>query len=181
MIFLAHISNSNYWPAHIKAWVITITFAFIGIVGWVLLVTDWRIALPLGIFYATITVNTYFSVKLFASITPPENNQQHIMDLLLVVFYLLLVFSFPYPTVYMFFALCIFITAPIKYALLLTVIPYERLLKRKILIDLLGTSLCAAVLGGALLGYPFASAWVLAAVFLFANIYLLAIRPMYRL
>lgn len=173
--------DSNQWSPNIKAWFVMITFALIGIVGWALLVTDWWSALPLGIFYATITMNTYFSVKLFASITPPENKLQHIMDLLLVVFYLLLVPSFPYPTAYMFFALCIFITAPIKYALLLTVIPYEHLLKRKILIDLLGTSLCAAVLGGALLGYPLESAWVLAVVFLLANIYLLAIRPMYRL
>lgn len=181
MTFLTHIFNSSHWPAHIKARVVTITFALIGTVGWVLLVTDWQIALPLGIFYATITVNTYFSVKLFMSITPPENKLQHIMDLLLVVFYLLLVPSFPYPIAYMFFALCIFITAPIKYALLLNVIPYEHLLKRKILIDLLGTALCASVLGGALLGYPLVSAWVLAIVFLLANIYLLATRPMYKL
>jgi hypothetical protein len=76
----------------------------------------------------------------------------------------------------------VFVAAPIKYVLMLDHVPHHGFLKRKLLIDLSGTALCAlALLGAVLLGYPLVSAWALAIVYTIANIYHLVINPMYRL
>jgi hypothetical protein len=54
-------------------------------------------------------------------------------------------------------------------------------IKRKIFIDALGIVLSALALAGSFSGYARASAWLLALTFVIANIYLLAIRPMYQI
>jgi hypothetical protein len=74
-----------------------------------------------------------------------------------------------------------FIVATIKYACLLNKIPQPKLLKRKIIIDLVGVSGCALILGGILAGYTELSLWTLAVSFLIANFFLLIVWPMYRL
>lgn len=164
-----------------KAWTVSAVFALAGIAGFLFIAPDTKLLWPNALFYAVITVNTFFSVRLFARIAPPSLSQL-LVDGLLVLAYLGLAFSLGREWAFPFFALCIFVAAPIKYVLMLGVVPHSGLLKKKLLIDLSGTTLCVvALLGAVFFDYPVAVAWGLAIVFSLANIYLLAIRPMYRL
>src|SRR3989344_3748738 len=123
---------------NVKALLACIVFALAGVVSALFFAPLSSLTVPHIIFYAVLTLNSYFSVRLF-------------------------------------------IAAPPKYALMLGKIPYTRLLKKKIRIGLMGTAFCALILGATILGYQFQSAWALALIFLVANMYLLMIKPMYRL
>ncbi|MDZ4227337.1 MAG: hypothetical protein U1D26_02550 [Patescibacteria group bacterium] len=164
----------------VRAFSATGVFAIAGILGF-LYAPSTHFVWPDALFYAIILINTFFSIRFFTRITPPSR-AQNLIDAALVVSYLALAFSLGHEWAFIFFALVVFIMAPIKYVLMLGVVPMESLLKKKLLIDLAGTVMCAAALIGAvLLDYPLTSAWAMAIIFTLANIYLLAIRPMYRL
>lgn len=159
----------------------TMVFAVIGILSWVYFINDWRLSLPLGIFYVTLLFNTYFSIRLFSSVTPPDNRVQTVLDVLLFVSYVLIALNVWSVPRFIFFSLLMFIIATLKYAFLLNAVPHPKLLKRKIAVDLLGTFVLALALGGALAGFLLTSAWLMAAVFLAANIILFSVHPLYRL
>jgi len=163
-----------------KTWVATAAFTLAGIGSLLFVAPVSSYLLPHVIFYAVLVVNTFFSIRFFSRIAP-ENVAQIEIDTVLVLLYLALAFSIGRPITFIFFALCLFIAASTKYPLLLLVIPQTNVLKRKILIDLMGTATCAAILGATLLGYPFEAAWTSTVLFTLANIYLLLINPMYRL
>lgn len=136
--------------------------------------------LPHAIFFIALFFNTALSVRFFMPLIP-RTASQWIIDAILLIIYGALALSLSDPLWFPFLATCLFIVATAKYVLLLGTIPYPQTLTRKILIDLLGTVACAAAWGTALLGYPLESAWALATIFAFANLYLLFINPMYRL
>jgi len=163
-----------------KAWLATGAFALAGAVSFFVVAPISPYLLPHLIFYAVLVVNTFFSIRFFPRIAP-ENASQVAIDAVLVFLYLALAASIGRPVQFAFFALCLFIAASTKYPLLLLVIPQTNVLKRKILIDLMGTAACAVVLGATILGYAFGAAWAAAIGFTLANVYLLLIRPMYRL
>lgn len=163
-----------------KTWVATTAFSLAGIISLLFSASVSAYLLPHVIFYVVLVVNTFFSIRFFSRIAP-ENKSQVAIDTVLVLLYLALAFSMGDPLAFAFFALCLFIAASSKYPLLLLVIPQTNVLKRKILIDLMGTAVCAAVLGATILGYASQAAWVAALGFTLANVYLLLIRPMYRL
>jgi len=163
-----------------KAWFVTCLFALIGLFAFFFVAPDTHIAWPDSLFYGIIVLNTFFSVRLFSHITPPSF-WQALTDGALVLAYVALALAIGSEWAFPFFALCIFIAAVIKYALMLRIVPHEDVLKRKIIIDMLGVALCATALGVALAGWTLTSAWLLAIVFTIANIYLLLIKPMYRL
>jgi hypothetical protein len=164
----------------VTAWIATITFSFVGVWSFLYWAPQTPELLPQAIFYAVLVLNTYFSIQFYAKIEP-RNASQATIDTILVLIYIVLGLSLGHPVVFTVAALCLFIAAPVKYMLMLGKIPYEALLRKKIRIDGQGTALCAAVLLGTLAGYGPASAWVLAVLFSLANIYLLLVRPMYRL
>lgn len=164
----------------LKAWLFAVCFSLFGIASAVLAAPESEFVFPHVIFYAVLIVNSFFSIRLFSSIQP-RSALQTFADLILLLAYVALAFSIGRPVAFSFFALSVFVAAPPKYALMLGMVPHDRLLRRKILLDLAGTALCAAVLGGTLLGYELASAWLLAIVFALANAHLLLIRPMYRI
>lgn len=156
-------------------------FGFVGIAGWLLAVSDWRASLPLGVFYAVLVVNTYFSVRLFSRITPQGDRTQILFDTMLAFLFMGGAASMGNTLSFMFINLLLFIAAVAKYAFLLGIVPQPGLLRRKILVDLSGVAACAFAFGGALSGYPFASAWALAVAFAIANVFLFFVRPLYRL
>ncbi len=164
----------------VKTWLATGAFSLAGVASLLFLAPVSMYLLPHVIFYAVLVLNTFFSVRFFSGIAP-ENRSQMQIDTVLVILYFLLAASLGRPIAFTFLALCLFIAASSKYPLLLLVIPQTDVLKRKILIDLLGTGACAAWLGATLLGYPYEAAWAMAILFSLANVYLLAIKPMYRL
>ncbi len=163
-----------------KTWVATAVFSLAGLVSLFVYAPISSYLVPHTIFYAVLVINTFFSIRFFSRIAP-EDRSQVAIDTALVLLYLALAFSLGRAIPFAFFALCLFIAASTKYPLLLLVIPQTNVLKRKILIDLMGTAACAVVLGGTILGYAFGSAWAAAISFTLANVYFLLIRPMYRL
>lgn len=134
--------------------------------------------LPHTVFYAVLVVNTYFSIRFFAPRTP-DSIPQTMLDGGLAALYLALGFAIGRAGTFEFFALLLFMLATAKYVEMRRALP-PAVYKRKIVIDLLGITLCAAALLGSSLGYAAFSAWAFAAVFLLANVYLLWVRPMYR-
>jgi len=163
-----------------KAWIVTGVFFLAGAYAWTRM-PDWRTALPFGIFYATIVFNTYFSVKLFSSITDPKNGAQIFMDAILVVLYAYLAWSMGDALHFAFAGALLFLAATAKYALLLGLTEQSKLLKKKILVDTSGTTLFVLALYGVIAGYPVQSIWALAIVFVVANVILFSVWPLYRL
>jgi hypothetical protein len=152
-----------------------------GILGWYFSVVDWRASLPLGIFYALLVVNTFPSVRLFSSIIPQDNGKHALADILIAMTYVSLVISFGNPEQFALCALVLFLVAAGKYSLMVEETPHPNLVQRKVRVDLLGAFLCACVLAAMILGYPVFGAWALAIIFSLANVYVLGLRPLYRL
>ncbi len=164
----------------VKAFFTKLLFLFFGIFGWVTTVTDPSYSAPLAIFYFTLVVNTFFSIILFARITPPSDVVQHLIDILLVCLYAILAFLFNSVTFFALASVFLFITASAKYAFLLNKIGHPKLFKRKILIDILGTFTCTVILTTSLLGHETIASWALAIGFLIANFLVFFVWPLYR-
>ncbi len=141
----------------------------------------WQQAWPLMLFYAILVLNTFFSVRTFASITPSRHIGQNLWDGLLVVFFLLMPLRFNSPLHFVLLATMFFAVSLLKYIFLIPIAGFSRLLYAKIRINALGVLLCIAVLTGILAGYAFYATALWAIIFLMANIYLLWWRPLYRL
>ena len=156
----------------------TILFSAVGMWSLLFHAVPWEYVIPHVIFYAALTVNTYFSLRFYAAFTP-ESTFQTAIDLALTVAYIALALSIGIPLAFSFFALTVFTIAPAKYAHMLGRTSHDATLRKKILIDLLGTALCALVLGLTLVGLELKGAWILASLFALANVYLLTIKPMY--
>ncbi len=163
-----------------KATVLFVLFLLASAWSWMFKVTDTANALPLTLFYLTITINTFFSVKLFSSIIPPGDPIQIIIDTILILLYFVMAFFLGNPITFVFFTLLLFITASTKYSFLLNQLPHPRLLKKKILIDLSGVLMSTLTLGGIILGYSWISTWAFSIVFIIANILLFFVWPLYR-
>lgn len=159
----------------------TVLFIIAGILGWFLFVTDVPASLPLVIFYAILIVNTYPSVRLFSSIVPRESGKHALADVMLAVSYLFLAASLGQPIQFAVSATVMFLVAAGKYTLMLYDFPYPKLLQRKIRIDLLGALMCTGVLAMMTLGYTLEASWTLAVLFALANVYVLGLKPLYRL
>lgn len=151
-------------------------FATAGVVGW-MIAPDSETSLPLALFYATLTLHTYFSVRFFP--TPPRMRDQ-LADIAIAICYLLVAIFIKNPIAFTFFAAGIFFLSVLKYSLLLGEFPHTEPLKRKIRVNLLGGVFCLAILLGILSGYALLSVWIFAIVFIIANIYLLLLNPLYR-
>ncbi len=162
-----------------RAAVAAVSFALIGIADLLFEAPHTVYVLPHSIFFFTLVLNTFFSVRFFSRVIP-ESNHQFVIDTLITIAYAGLAVSIGYEIPFAFFALVVFILAPLKYVFLRRLGIFAALLKRKITINLLGAALCMAVFTGTALGFALPFAWTLAVVFVIANIYLLFVRPMYR-
>ncbi|MBC7836972.1 hypothetical protein H7X87_04350 [Acetobacteraceae bacterium] len=164
-----------------KALLVSAVFSIAGAAGAYGAQAYWPAILPLVVFYIVLTINSYFSIRLFSAITPPDDKVQQFIDAILFGIYIFLACAFAVLDLFFLGVLFLFIIAPLKYALLLGKIPHLKLLKKKIIIDLLGTLMAVAVVVGSLAGYSTESAWALAIIFAIANIYFLLINPMYKI
>ncbi len=154
-------------------------FAIAGALGWYF-TSDGERSFPLVGYYAILVVNTFFSIKTFAAITP-QNTTQDLADIVLVLIYIALAFSFSSVLLFSASSTMLFLVAIGKYVHLMMLITYRNFLRRKIRLNALGASLSLCALALALSGQPAEAAWLLFGLFAVANIYLLAINPMYRL
>ncbi len=164
-----------------KALFWSIIFFLVGAVSWIFSVKDFYASLPLGIFYAVLVINTYYSIRLFSSLAPKNNVLNNVLDILLGGVYLAMALHLNNPLYFVYLDLLLFIVASAKYSFLLKTIDHISLLKKKILVDLSGVMLCALTLGGMILGYTSVSAWFLATLFVIANILLFFVWPLYKL
>jgi hypothetical protein len=133
------------------------------------------------IFYALLLLNTFFSVRIFATITPRGHAGQTFWDLLLGLCIAFLPLSFASPMHFVFLTLFLFVIATLKYIFLIPVVGFSKLLFEKIRIDTLGILLCALCLAGILFGFAYWSLNLFAFVFFLANVYVIWHKPLYRL
>jgi hypothetical protein len=164
--------------AKLKASIFT---TFFGVIGGFVIYKNFDLKiLSLVLFYVVLMFNSYFSVKFFSTIIPTKRTDQGVVDLFLVFSYLGLSLSFSNDIWYLLFATLLFVVATIKYIFLLGAVDLK-ILKKKIIIDIFGGVACILALIGYLSGGEKVIMWLWALVFLLANIYLLIIKPMYRL
>jgi len=164
----------------VKTWTATIAFSLAGIISVLFYSIVSPFLLPHFIIYAVLVVNTYFSIRFWGALQP-NDFRQLLIDAVLVLAYLALAFSMGEPTYFSLAALCLFILAALKYVLMRGRTSYGAVVERKIRIDALGALSCAVLISGMLLGYALEATWLFAIGFAIANVYLLLIRPMYRL
>lgn len=161
----------------IKASIFTIFFSIFGI-GMI-----WKNAnyatLPLFVFYVVLLVNTFFSIRFFSRIIPAGRHEQKAVDCLLVILYAVLTLNLGYDGNFWWVATLLFTVAVVKYVLLYGKLD-ARILLKKIVIDSTGVAVCFLAVVGVLSGRGAVTNWVWAIVFLVANVYLLAIKPMYK-
>ncbi len=163
---------------YIRALSATVLFSVVGIWSLLFHSVPWEYVYPHVMFYVVLTINTFFSIRFYSAFTP-ESGFQSFIDFVLSGAYVALALSIGIPLAFAIAALIIFTLAPAKYAHLLGRTPHDATLRKKILIDVLGTSLCVLVLVLTLMGMEHSAAWLLAGLFAFANVFLLLIKPMY--
>lgn len=164
-----------------KALLVTIGFTLALLGALAQGINDWGLSLPLIVFYVVLLINTFFSIRCFARITPEGQIVQDIVDVFLVILYLFLAFSMNDALLFIFFSLLLFIMATIKYILLLGQTHHTALVKRKVFVDALGTLACGVMLGALLYGYSTGALWVWSVAFVLANIYLFFVKPLYTI
>ncbi len=163
-----------------RALAVTAVFGAIALIS-LSSVVDWGRSWPLVLFYGTILLNTYFSVRSFASITPKEHLGQQIIDAVLVLCLFLMVMNFNSVLNFIIWTTLLFIVATLKYIFLARLAGYSKLLYMKIRIDALGILFCFLALLGTLWGYGRQVSAIWAVVFVLANIYVLKLNPHYLL
>lgn len=167
-------------PIH-RASLAAVIFAIAGVANFISgHVWQEPVGIALFAFYALLILNTFFSIRFFSSLVPSDDTQK-IVDSILFLVYIALAFSMDNEIVFLIIVTSLFLVASLKYVLLLKHTAYRKVLSRKIRLNLIGATACGAAIVGSLLGHTLESAWVLSVVFGLANVYLLFIRPMYRL
>ena len=164
----------------VKTWTATIVFSLAGTISALFYSTVSPFLLPHFVIYAVLVVNTYFSIRFWSALQPADIRQT-LIDGALALAYLALAFSIGEPMYFAFAAFALFALATFKYVLMRGRTSYEAIVERKTGIDALGALACAVLVLGMFLGYPLEATWLFAIGFTLANIYLLAIKPMYRL
>lgn len=163
-----------------KSVLATTVFSLAGIVSLLFYSVVSPFLLPHLIIYALLVINTYFSIRFWAALQP-NDIRQFLIDAVLVVAYLALAFSMGEPVYFALAAFALFGLATFKYVLMRGRTSYEAIVERKTGIDALGALACAALIAGVLLGFELEATWLFAMGFTLANVYLLLIKPMYRL
>ena len=164
----------------LRAQVACISFGIIAIAGWLFTHSGDTWSYALAGYYALLLLNTFFSIKVFTRITPPNIFQDRI-DLVLAALYCILGCSFFSVALFCTVSSALFIIALMKYTHARTIVSAPILLYRKIRLNAGAAILCAAAATIAAYGYPAAAAWTLFISFAIANVYLLGVTNMYRL
>jgi hypothetical protein len=174
-------SDKTTLHARERSIVATFLFCLFGIAGVIFVPIDWSLSWPLVAFYVLLTINTFFSIRAFASIAHPHDRIQYVADFLLSMCMLLLPFEFNSAFAFIVITLFLFLIATFKYILLLRTVGFSRLLYKKIRIDAVGILFCFVALVWIAFGFSYITSIVFAGVFLVVNIYVLILNPLYNL
>jgi hypothetical protein len=162
-----------------KATLLSISCSAAGIASWTWIVPHSQTALPHAVFYTVLLVNTYFSIYTLSRLCASAPYQR-LIDIVLVVNYFLLATAIGRPVLFESLSASLFALATLKYAFVAIVVRHF-VFKRKLAIDALGLGLCITAVVGSCSDYSRETAWLTAAIFLVANVYLLTLRPMYQI
>jgi len=154
------------------------TFSAVGLLAPISII-DWNRSWPLILFYVTLVLNTYFSVRCFSSISPKWELRQELIDAILAVLYIMLALNFNIVRNFIVIATLLFVITVLKYILLAETVGYSKLIHRKIRLNTLGTLYCFLALIGILWGYGRQVSIIWAVGFVLANIYVLWWEPHY--
>lgn len=164
-----------------RAWFATIGFFLWSVNVLIYIPIHWLSSWPVVSFHLLMLINTFFSIRVFASITPPRHIGQQFIDIILGLCYIFIPLTFNYPLIFMMLNLLLFILATIKYIFLISIVGFSKLLYEKIRIDTLGILLCFLALFGILYDFSYVSLLSSAVIFLLATIYIFYIKPLYKL
>jgi hypothetical protein len=168
-------------PPPLKATVAVGIFALASIEGFIFSISRGAILIPLLVFQVLLLINTFLSIRCFATVIPKDDRAQQVIDVILVCIYLVTPFALHDPFLFVSGITALFTIATLKYALLRKQEHERRLIRRKLSVDIAGTLLSLAALVGIWAGYPGITTALWAGIFFCANIYLIYISPLYRL
>ena len=170
--YTSHARRRAFWSAAgLSLWTVLVAIAR---------PPDWRLAWPLVVFDLFLLVNTFYSIRTFATLIPIRFGQA-VFDLAMASCIVLNPLAFNYPMHFALLNLLLFILASFKYILAIRIIGLSETLYRKILLDMLGVAVIFAVVVAMWRGYVFPAAVLGTIAFVGANIYILWINPVYRI
>jgi hypothetical protein len=174
--------TSDNWAKHakIKAWLVCGGFALWTIFT-VFVLGIYPQYLSILFFYILLVTNTFFSIRIFATITPTDNWGQKFWDALLFFCLVSLPLSFSSPVWFVFINTLLFIIATLKYIFLIPLVGFTKLLHKKIRIDTLGILLCLTCLAGVMINITYTALNIWVITFFIANNYVLWYKPLYKL
>lgn len=173
----------------VRARVVTIFFAFAFIFFSPLPVevfihpglAEFMYTIPFYIFLVLLLVHTYHAVHCFKTVAPKQQRMAHVIDAILVLLYLALPMSLWYGSFFYLIATLLFAVASLKYALLFGQTSAGALVRKKLIVDIIGILGCLIAFIGDALGFWPVTDWIFAIGFAAVTIYLFYIDPLYVL
>jgi hypothetical protein len=135
--------------------------------------------LPYGVLLGFILLNSFFSIRIFASITSEGDRAQSTIDATLVLLYLAVLFATGEPLRFAVSVLLMFVAATAKYVLLRRTSPHRHLLRHKITVDVFGFLAAGFAAVGIVLGHEDLSLCLWAVAFSLAQLDIFVFRPLY--
>ncbi|MCK9360978.1 hypothetical protein M0Q28_01990 [Patescibacteria group bacterium] len=123
-----------------KGALVTAAFTVFGAIGW-FLSPDPAAAWPEALMYGLLMVQTWFSLPLFFSLSDPKDKRQMAVDALLAVAYAFLAWCIQNPYLFYFAWTVFFNLTLLKYVMLVGRFQHQRLLRRKLVANVLGTAM----------------------------------------
>jgi len=157
---------------------VTGLFTLFGCIGW-WWSPDPLAALPEALLYGLLMIQTWFSLRLFFRLIDPKDKGQQAVNVLLVLAYACLAWSIWNPFWFYFMWTVYFYLTVLKYVLLVGRFDYKRLLRRKLLADVLGMGIGPLMLVSFLFSSVDAWRWLGLALFGGACAYYIYVRPLY--
>ena len=146
-------------------------------------VHDWNSILAPLVYYVVLLISTYFSVRCFDALTPPQSPVQDVLDVVLVLFYFVLATLFTAPAILLFVTAAFFSVTTLKYILLMSekTLPHFKQIDYKAAINGCGTISALLCYWIALQGNVVLGMWLWVAIFCSANFFIFFIKPLYRI
>jgi hypothetical protein len=157
---------------------VTGLFTLFGFIGWGRS-PEPLAALPEALLYGLLMVQTWLSLRLFFGLINPKDKRQQAVNVLFVPAYACLAWSIWNPFWFYFVWTVYFYLTVLKYVLLVGRFDYKRLLRRKLIADVLGLGMGPLML--VLFLFLSVDAWHWLGVVLFggACVYYIHFRPLY--
>lgn len=153
-------------------------FTLFGLIGWYAS-PEPTVVWVQAVLYGLLMIQTWFSIRLFFTLIDARDARQRAMNVVLVFSYALLAWSIRDIHLFYFAWILLFCFASLKFVLLIDRFKYRRLLRRKLIADLLGVAM--GILMTAVLWFWSDQPWQWLGLVLFGGscIYYLLLRPLY--